>query len=160
MPHVLVGRLEKMFIYVLIASLSVIIDQLIKWWTVQNIELYETVFKNPILSLTYIRNNGAAWSIMEGQMWFFIVITLVALTVLPYLLYKYRNESKWMTIGLSLVIGGTIGNFIDRIRLNYVVDMFQVEFFNFPIFNFADVSLVIGVCCIFIYILFFEGKEN
>ena len=85
-----------MFIYVLIASLSVIIDQLIKWWTVQNIELYETVFQNPILSLTYIRNNGAAWSIMEGQMWFFIVITLVALTVLPYLLYKYRNESKWM----------------------------------------------------------------
>lgn len=156
----LFGRLDKMFIYVLVASLSVIIDQVIKWWTVQNIELYETAFKNPVLSLTYIRNNGAAWSILEGQMWFFILITIVALIILPYLLYKNRNESKWMTIGLSLIIGGTLGNFIDRIRLSYVVDMFQVEFFNFPIFNFADVSLVVGVFCIFIYILFFEGKEN
>lgn len=156
----LYGRLERMFIYVLIASLSVVIDQIIKWWTVQNIELYETVFHNPFLSLTYIRNEGAAWSILEGKMWFLVMITLVALIVLPYLLYKYRDESKWMTIGLSLVIGGTIGNFIDRIRLNYVVDMFQVEFFDFPIFNFADVSLVVGVCCIFIYIIFFDEKKN
>lgn len=149
-----------MLLYILIALGSVVIDQLIKWWTVQNIELYDTVFKNPIISLTHIRNNGAAWSILEGQMWFFIIITIVALIALPYLLYKYRYESKWMTIGLSLVIGGTVGNFIDRIRLSYVVDMFQVEFFNFPIFNFADVSLVIGVVCIFVYILFFESKEK
>ena len=70
-----------MYIYVLIASVSVIIDQLIKWWTVQNIELYETVFNNPVLSLTYIRNEGAAWSILEGQMWFFTIITLVLLLV-------------------------------------------------------------------------------
>ena len=85
---------------------------------------------------------------------------MVALIILPYLLYKYRSESKWMTIGLSLIIGGTIGNFIDRMRLGYVVDMFQVEFFNFPIFNVADVSLVLGVICVFIYILFFEEKKN
>ncbi|MBO0476248.1 signal peptidase II [Vagococcus sp. DIV0080] len=149
-----------MFLYVFIAGLSVVIDQLIKWWTVQNVELYETVFNNPILSLTHIRNSGAAWSILEGRMWFFVVITLVALTILPYMLYKHRNESKWLTIGLSLIIGGTIGNFIDRVRLNYVVDMFQVELFNFPIFNFADVSLVVGVACIFIYILFFENKKE
>lgn len=149
-----------MLLYVIIVAISVFIDQVVKWWTVQNIELYETVFNNPILSITHIQNNGAAWSILEGKMWFFVVITTVALIILPYLLYKYRNDSKWMTIGLSLIIGGTIGNFIDRVRLGYVVDMFQVEFFNFPIFNVADVSLVIGVMCVFVYILFFESKEN
>ncbi len=147
-----------MILYVIIIFLSVLADQVLKWWTVNNIGIFETVFTNPILSLTHIRNNGAAWSILEGKMWFFIIVTLIALTILPYLLYKNRNQTKWLTVGLSLIIGGTIGNFIDRIRLGYVVDMFQVEFFNFPIFNFADVSLVIGVLCIFIYILFFEDK--
>ncbi|MGX7025498.1 signal peptidase II [Vagococcus hydrophili] len=149
-----------MIYYSLIVLASVIIDQLIKYWVVSNIEIHETIFSNPILSLTHIRNSGAAWSILEGKMWFFTVVTVIALIILPYLLYKYHNESKWMTIGLSLIIGGTLGNFIDRIRLGEVVDMFQVEFFNFPIFNFADVSLVIGVMCIFVYILFFEEKSK
>lgn len=147
-------------LYIIVAFVSVLADQIIKWWTVSHIELYETTFNNPVLSLTHIRNNGAAWSILEGKMWFFIIVTLIALTILPYILYKNRDQTKWLTIGLSLIIGGTIGNFIDRVRLGYVVDMFQVEFFNFPIFNFADVSLVIGVVCIFIYILFFEDKKK
>lgn len=149
-----------MVLYGVIIFLSVLIDQLVKWWTVSNIDLYETILKNPILSLTHIRNNGAAWSILEGKMWFFVIITIIALLILPYLLYKYRMETKWLTVGLSLIIGGTIGNFIDRVRLGYVVDMFQVEFFHFPIFNFADVSLVIGVMCIFVYVLFFDEKNK
>ena len=57
--------------YVVIVGISVLADQLVKWWTVQNIELYETIFNNPILSLTYIKNEGAAWSILEGKMGFF-----------------------------------------------------------------------------------------
>lgn len=149
-----------MALYVTIVGVSVIIDQLVKWWVVETIELHDTIFQNPVLSLTHIQNNGAACSILEGKMWFFFIITMIALIILPYLLYKNRFESKWMTIGLSLIIGGTIGNFIDRMRLGYVVDMFQVEFFNFPIFNVADVSLVLGVACVFIYILFFEEKKN
>lgn len=148
-----------MALYVSIIGISILLDQLVKWWTVQTIDLHETIFSNPILSLTHIRNEGAAWSILEGKMWFFFVITMIALIILPYLLYKKRFESKWVTVGLSLIIGGTVGNFIDRMRLGYVVDMFQVEFFNFPIFNVADVSLVMGVVCIFIYILFFEEKN-
>lgn len=149
----------NVLIYAIIVLVSVGLDQLVKWWVVGNIPLYDTVFHNPILSLTYIRNEGAAWSILEGKMWFFILVTLIALIVFPTLLYKNRNKSKWFTVGLSLIIGGTLGNFIDRIRLQYVVDMFQVEFFNFPIFNVADVSLVCGVICVFIYIMFFEEKE-
>ena len=76
-----------------------------------------------------------------------------------FILIKYRYESKWLTIGLSLIIGGALGNFIDRLRLNYVVDMFQTNFMNFPIFNIADVALTIGVICVFIYIMLDDALE-
>lgn len=146
-----------MIFYILISLLVVGLDQLVKWWTVNNIALNETLGKNPILTLTNIRNEGAAWSILEGKMWFFYVITLITCAVVGYLLVKNRHESKWLTVGLSLILGGALGNFIDRLHLKYVVDMFQVEFFNFPIFNVADVGLTIGVVCVLIYIILDES---
>lgn len=148
-----------MFIYFILAGIIVGIDQLVKYWTVQTISLGETLFQNPILSLTQLHNEGAAWSILEGHMWFFYIVTIICCLVISYLLYRNRKESKWLTIGLTLVLGGAIGNFIDRVALGYVIDMFQVEFFNFPIFNIADTALSIGVVCIFIYILFDDKKE-
>lgn len=148
-----------MFIYFILAGIIVGIDQLVKYWTVQTIPLGETLFQNPILSLTQLHNEGAAWSILEGHMWFFYIVTIICCLVISYLLYRNRKESKWLTIGLTLVLGGAIGNFIDRVALGYVIDMFQVEFFDFPIFNIADTALSIGVVCIFIYILFDDKKE-
>ena len=142
-----------MIVFFLIALTVVVLDQLVKWWTVAEIPLGETVFENPILSLTHLQNKGAAWSILEGQMWFFYVVTVIACVVVTYLLVKNRQESKWLTIGLSLILGGALGNFIDRLHLNYVVDMFQVELFNFPIFNVADAGLTLGVLAVFVYII-------
>lgn len=151
-------------VYFLISAILIGIDQWVKYWTVANIRLHESMdFIPSILSLTYIRNTGAAWSILEGQMWFFFIITIVAVVVVTYLLIKYRNEHWLFTVGLSFVLSGALGNFIDRMRLGYVVDMFQTEFMNFPIFNVADVSLFVGVAFIFIYTLFEEklkGKNN
>ncbi|AQP53126.1 signal peptidase II [Vagococcus penaei] len=149
-----------MLVYVLVILGTILVDQIVKWWTVANIPLFETIGHNPVMSLTYIQNRGGAWSILEGRMWVLVLITLVALIIFPTLLYKNRHSSKWLTIGLSLIIGGTLGNFIDRLRIGYVVDMFQVEFINFPIFNVADIALNIGVICMFVYILFIEGKED
>ncbi len=78
-----------------------------------------------------------------------------------YYLVKHLQESKWLTLGLSFFLAGAIGNFIDRFRLGYVVDMFRLDFINFPIFNIADMALVIGVIMIFIYILLDErDKKN
>ncbi|MGY3751098.1 signal peptidase II [Vagococcus acidifermentans] len=148
-----------MMLYTIIVIITVALDQLLKFWVVRHIPLNETVFRNnPIISLTHIQNDGAAWGMLSGKMWFFYIITLVVIVVLPVMIVKNLNESKWMTVGLSLILGGAIGNFIDRIRLNYVVDMFQFEFFQFPIFNLADAFLTTGVACVFIYLLFFEGK--
>lgn len=148
-----------MIYYIVLIALSVGLDQWVKWWIEGNVPLYDVLGSNGVMTLTHIRNSGAAWSILEGKMWFFYIITVIALGIFSFLLYKNRFNSKWLTIGLSLIIGGTLGNFIDRVKQGFVVDMFQFEFINFPIFNIADIFLCVGVGCLFVYILFFEDKK-
>ncbi len=139
-------------VYFLISALLVGLDQWSKYLTVQNISLGETKeFIPGFLSLTHLRNTGAAWSLLEGKMIFFYVITVIVSVVIIYLLIKNYKKSIWYSVGLSFVLAGAIGNFIDRVRLGYVVDMLQTDFMNFPIFNVADSTLVVGVICIFIY---------
>ena len=145
-----------MIVFILLIAAVVGLDQLVKWWIVKNLALGETIFENPILSLTHIRNEGAAWSILEGQMWFFYVVTIITCGVVGYLMFKNRHGNKWLLSGLALIFGGALGNFIDRLRLSYVVDMFQVEFFNFAIFNVADIALTIGVVLVFMYIIIMD----
>ena len=105
-----------------------------------------------IIELTNLRNSGAAWSIFEGQQTFFTIITIIAIIVISYFIWQYRKNIP-MLIGLSLIMAGTIGNFIDRLRQGYVVDMFETTFINFPIFNIADMCLTIGVIWLIICIL-------
>ena len=150
-------------VYFLISALLVGLDQWSKYLTVQNISLGETKeFIPGFLSLTHLRNTGAAWSLLEGKMIFFYVITVIVSGVIIYLLIKNYKKSIWYSVGLSFVLAGAIGNFIDRVRLGYVVDMLQTDFMNFPIFNVADSTLVVGVICIFIYLILDEkaAKEG
>lgn len=150
-------------VYFLISALLVGLDQWSKYLTVQNISLGETKeFIPGFLSLTHLRNTGAAWSLLEGKMIFFCVITVIVSVVIIYLLIKNYKKSIWYSVGLSFVLAGAIGNFIDRVRLGYVVDMLQTDFMNFPIFNVADSTLVVGVICIFIYLILDEkaAKEG
>ncbi|WP_086347444.1 signal peptidase II [Candidatus Enterococcus clewellii] len=148
-------------VYLIISAVIVGLDQWTKYLTVENIQLGETKeFISGFLSFTYIRNTGGAWSILEGKMMFFYIMTVVVVAVLLYMLVKNIKNSKWFTIGLSLILAGALGNFIDRLRLGYVVDMFKTEFINFPIFNVADMALVIGVACVFIYLILDERKEK
>ena len=133
--------------YVVIVGISVLADQLVKWWTVQNIELYETIFNNPILSLTYIKNEGAAWSILEGQKWFFILVGLVAMVAMLYFYLKSEDKQTIYRLSLLFLFAGTLGNFMDRALLGYVRDFlsFKIIDYYFPVFNVADISLNIGV---------------
>ncbi|EGO6529151.1 signal peptidase II [Enterococcus faecalis] len=150
-------------VYFLISALLVGLDQWSKYLTVQNISLGETKeFIPGFLSLTHLRNTGAAWSLLEGKMIFFYVITVIVSVVIIYLLIKNYKKSIWYSVGLSFVLAGAIGNFVDRVRLGYVVDMLQTDFMNFPIFNVADSMLVVGVICIFIYLILDEkaAKEG
>ncbi|MBL1224399.1 signal peptidase II [Enterococcus sp. BWR-S5] len=148
-------------IYLVISALIVGLDQWTKYLTVENIQLGETKeFISGFLSFTYIRNTGGAWSILEGKMMFFYIMTVAVVAVLLYLLVKNIKSSKWFTIGLSLILAGALGNFIDRLRLGYVVDMLKTEFIDFPIFNIADMALVIGVACVFIHLILEERAEK
>lgn len=138
----------------LVIILLIALDQLVKWWTVENIAL-DTLreFIPDVMSLAYLRNYGAAWSLLQNQQAFFTIITIVIMSGAIWYLIKHINASIWLISSLSLIIAGGLGNFIDRIRLGYVVDMFHLDFINFPIFNVADSYLTVGVLLLFICIM-------
>lgn len=147
--------------YLLFTAFLVAIDQFTKYLTVQNIALYEVVeFIPNVLSFTYIQNSGAAWSILEGQILFFVVVTVIVIAVILYYLYTEGQEDKFFGTILSIILAGTIGNFIDRLLYQYVVDMFKLEFIDFPIFNVADSLLVVGVILMIVYTIYIEKKES
>lgn len=148
-----------MVIYYIIAAIVICIDQLVKYLTVQNIPLRETVEVIPnVLSLTYHQNTGAAWSILEGQMWFFYIVTLIVVGVILYYLHTQGRQSKLFSTALSFLLAGAVGNLIDRLFHQFVVDMFQLEFIQFPIFNVADSALTIGVALMILYLIIDEIK--
>ena len=140
-------------IAIVIILILTICDQLLKSWVASSIVLGGSKQLIPgIIELTNLRNSGAAWSIFEGQQTFFTIITIIAIIVIGYFIWQYRKNIP-MLIGLSLIMAGTIGNFIDRLRQGYVVDMFETTFINFQIFNIADMCLTIGVIWLIICIL-------
>jgi signal peptidase II len=137
-------------VYFLLCLCLVLLDQLSKWFVTTHIGLNQVVSAIPgLVSFTHLRNYGAAWSILVGQQWFFTIVTLIALIVMGYFLWKLRQQ-KLYVLGLVIMFAGTLGNFIDRIRLGYVVDMVQLDFINFPIFNLADMCLTFGVIILII----------
>lgn len=113
----------------------------------------------PIFSLTYLRNYGAAFSILQNQQWFFVILTIVVVGAAIYYFIRNLNGSFWFLLSLSLIISGGLGNFIDRVRLGYVVDMVHLDFMDFAIFNVADSYLTVGVVMLFI-VLWREGEDG
>ncbi len=137
-----------MYLYYIIAIVIIALDQLTKWLVVHYMELYEKI---PIIEnffyLTSHRNTGAAWGILAGKMYFFYIITLIVILGVIYYLQKHTVGQPLLAVALSLILGGAIGNFIDRVVHQEVVDFldFNIFGYNFPIFNVADSSLVVGV---------------
>ena len=134
-----------MALYLLLAALMVVADQLIKYWTVTvlqpigSIPLWEGVFH-----LTYVENTGAAFSMLEGRQGFFILITIVAFLFMAYLYKTGMFRGVLGNLCIAFIVGGAIGNFIDRLRLGYVIDLFDFCLINFAVFNFADICITIG----------------
>ncbi|NQH33599.1 signal peptidase II [Streptococcus suis] len=145
----------------LLAGAFIGVDQLVKAWTVANIELHTSrEFLTGFMSLTYLRNYGAAWSILQGQQWFFTIVTVVVMIGLVWYYVKNIKGNLLTLFSLSLMMAGALGNFIDRLRLGYVVDMFHLDFINFPVFNVADMCLSVGVGLLFICILKEESNGS
>ena len=144
-------RKVSIFISIL---LLILMDQAVKGYVVKEIPLGCMLrFIPKVVSLTYLKNSGAAFSMLENQQWFFTIITLTAMGAAFVYLYRHIKGSLWLLLGLTLIISGGIGNFIDRVRQGFVVDMFHLDFMNFAIFNVADIYLTVGVGLLLIYIL-------
>ena len=142
--------------YYIIALFIILLDQWTKWLVVKNMDLHESIeVIKDFFYLTSHRNNGAAWGMFQNQMIFFYIITVVVVVGLIYLIQTGTKGKMLYGVSLGLILGGAIGNFIDRIRHQYVVDFINTYIFSydFPIFNIADSSLVIGVILLILVML-------
>ncbi len=161
---------------IILAGLLVVLDQLLKLYVSSNFELCTSVIRRyytfsignfDIFSITHIRNNGAGWSILGGQTVFLIAFTsIVLIGIFVYMVVKRKSIGTLEYLTLSLIVGGGVGNLIDRFRMlidpefTGVVDYIAVDFIDFPVFNFADMCVVvggIGICLIYIWQ---EAKES
>ena len=145
-------------IYYLIAIVIIVIDQITKGLIVANMKIGEQIpLIENLLYITSHRNKGAAFGILQGQMWLFFTITIIVVIGVVYILQKKVNYTG-RGIAYGLILGGAIGNFIDRLFRGEVVDFIDVKIvsYDFPIFNVADSALVIGV----ILLMLFTFKEE
>lgn len=154
-----------MWIYYGIALLIIALDQWTKWLVVKHMEIGERIaVADPYLGWLSHRNRGAAWGMLEGQMWLFAIITLAVVGVIVYYFHKHAKEKPLFQITLMVLLGGAVGNFIDRMLRGEVVDFVDVLIpvinYDFPIFNVADAALTVGVILMMITMLIEEKKEK
>ncbi|MEO2074975.1 MAG: signal peptidase II [Bacillus sp. (in: firmicutes)] len=149
--------------YYLIALFVILLDQITKWLIVSKMNLGDSIpIIDNILYITSHRNRGAAWGILQGQMWLFYVITIIVIIAIMYYIHK-AARGKWLLgVSLALMLGGAIGNFIDRVVRKEVVDFIHTYIFtyNFPVFNIADSALVVGVIVLMIQMLREERESK
>lgn len=142
-------------IILIVAALLALTDQGIKMLAVQYLKgAGKVTVIDKILFLDYTENRGAAFSMLADKRWIFIVFTVVIIAVFVWAIFKYKPTNKLMIISSMLIIGGGIGNLIDRIYLGYVVDYIYWSFFT-PVCNFADYCITSGTVLLMIYIIFF-----
>lgn len=136
-------------LFYFIALFVIMLDQVTKAIVVKSMALYETIpIIEGVFHITSHRNRGAAFGILQDARWFFIVMTVVVVIAIILYMPKLKGQRR-LQFAFSLVLGGAIGNFIDRLLTGEVVDFLDFRLINFPIFNFADSAIVIGVVILF-----------
>lgn len=146
-----------------ISLLLIVIDQIVKILVINKMALQQSIIViNNFFNITYVRNTGAAWSILSGNVLLLIMISVLALVAIYYYLIKDKDLNKIDIVSYSMLIGGIIGNLIDRIVHGYVIDYldFKIFNYNFPIFNIADTLIVISIIIIGISLIVGEYREQ
>ena len=159
--------IRRYITWISVALVVILADQATKWAIIEWVELYGKVPLNSFMNLTHQQNLGAAFSFLAGaggwQRWFFVVLAVVVSGIIAVWLFRIRKDGPIVLMaGLSLVLGGAVGNLIDRARLGYVTDFIQVWFGNwaFPSFNVADAAISVGAAFLIIDALFLSRKEQ
>lgn len=156
MPH---------FLRYAIAVVIVILDQITKIWADRSLEMYEQVPITGYFNITKAYNYGAAFSFLDNeggwQRWFFTAISLIVSIVLAVWLFRMTKAERWLSLSISLILGGAVGNLIDRMWYGYVVDFIQFHWNTsyFPSFNIADAAISCGTALLLVLTLF-EKKES
>ncbi len=147
---------------VAVTALLVGLDQLTKWLTVVYLKNGEPLTVIPkVLEFTYVENEGAAFGMLQGGRWFFVVLTTILMIALGvFVLTGQFRRFRMFNISATLVLAGGIGNLIDRAIQGYVVDMIRVTFIDFPVFNVADCCVVVGSILLLIFFLFFYEETT
>lgn len=136
-----------MLFFIIIMAAGILVDQLTKLYAVKVLSTYVTVPIIPkVFHLTFVKNTGAAFSLLSGKQVFLIIITCVLIIALVYAFVILPKKARFfdLNLALSLIISGAVGNLIDRIHYQYVVDFFDFRIIGFAIFNVADVLVVVG----------------
>lgn len=147
-----------MILILILISVLTALDQFSKYLALKMLKPVGnvTVIKN-WLDLTFVENRGAAFGILEGQRWFFVVMTVIV-TIAAFIYFlKIKNEKgayNWLKFSMVLILAGAWGNCIDRILRGYVVDYFEFTFINYPVFNVADIYVVAGTILMAVLIIF------
>ena len=144
------------FISLIVGAVIVIIDQIIKYFVSAYLQPVGSVSViDNLFSLTYVENKGVAFGMFSDMRWVFVTLTSVLLAIIIFYMFKKRPKGKFFYICAALIIGGGIGNLIDRIFYGYVIDYLSLSFFP-PVCNFADYCITAGTIMLVIYLLFFS----
>jgi signal peptidase II len=147
-----------------LSGVMIILDQISKVWVDSNLSLHQSIPVMPSFSITYAHNYGAAFSFLSEaggwQRWFFAVLAIAVSVGIILYLKKLKPEEKLLAVSLSLILGGAIGNIIDRVIYGYVIDFLDVYYqvYHWPIFNIADSAITVGVVLMLIE-SFMEKEE-
>ena len=150
--------MKKLWKYILLVAGIVLADQITKFLVVSNIPEGTLIpFLPGVISFTFAKNTGAAWSMFSGQQWLFALVFVGFTGLLLWEFFKkpmpFTSLERWL---IAAVYGGGLGNMLDRVRLGYVVDMIHTDFIQFPVFNVADCFISCGCIALIIHLLFFN----
>jgi signal peptidase II len=151
--------MKKREYFVLVGVLA--LDLLSKYWITSTLKLYDSITVIPgFFWISYLRNTGAAWSIFEGQLWFFLILAAAAMVGMAVFFFKTPRRNQIMRFALIFMFVGTLGNFIDRAMFAYVRDFLSFNLFGymFPVFNVADMSLNVGAGLLILEAVFERKK--
>jgi signal peptidase II len=150
-------------VLIIISACAIALDQLTKWLIYFNLPIGEVAFGiDGLFEITHIRNDGMAFGLLDEHRWIFIVASIIGICVISVYLFRFSSDNRFTKIGLALVIGGGLGNMVDRIVLGEVVDMIHITIFNdfFPyVFNVADSCVCVGVGMAIVGIVYDIIKE-
>ncbi|MBQ9277296.1 MAG: signal peptidase II [Lachnospiraceae bacterium] len=156
-------NIKIMILPIIFIALLTSLDQFTKFVIKSKFKLYESkeVIKN-VFAITYIRNKGAAWGVMQGKRIFFLILTFLVVIGCFYILYNIIGNRKYimLTICVIFLISGAVGNMIDRFKLGYVVDFFDFKLIDFPVFNVADIYVTVSLFLILFLMIFIYKEED